>query len=154
MWASLFSMANGLALICWLALILAPRSTLLNTAIFYLGMGLLCAAYAVLLVLVLTGAADPLTPDGAGAASFTTIAGVRAIFLSDGGLVIGWIHFLALDLFAGIWIARDADAKGFSRLVQAPVLALTFIAGPAGVALWLAIRERRARQGIRRGLKR
>ncbi len=56
---------------------------------------------------------------------------------------------LAFDLFAGLWIARDADAKGFSRLLQAPILLATFFAGPLGLFLWLAIRERRARAGGR-----
>ena len=54
------------------------------------------------------------------------------------------ITFL-LDLFVGIWIARDADAKFFSRLLQAPILLLTFVAGPAGLLLWLIIREPMAR---------
>ena len=74
--------------------------------------------------------------------------------MSDGGVTVGWIHYLALDLFAGLWIAKDADQKGFSRLIQAPVLLLTFVAGPAGLLLWLVIRESRARKGARRGMGR
>jgi hypothetical protein len=70
---------------------------------------------------------------------------VRALFMSDGGVVIGWTHYLAFDLFTGLWIARDADAKGFSRIVQAPFLAVTFMAGPIGLLSWLMVRERRAR---------
>ena len=60
-------------------------------------------------------------------------------------MTICWIHYLAFDLFVGLWIARDADAKGFSRFVQAPILLATFMAGPLGLFLWLAIREKRAR---------
>ena len=63
--------------------------------------------------------------------------------------MVGWVHYLAFDLFVGLWIARDADAKGFSRLLQAPILFATFMAGPLGLLLWLAIRERRARQSGR-----
>ena len=70
---------------------------------------------------------------------------MRAIFASDGGVTVGWTHYLAFDLFVGLWIARDADAKHFSRLVQAPFLFATLMAGPLGLLLWLAIRERRAR---------
>ena len=84
-----------------------------------------------------------------GSAGFSTIEGVRAIFASDGGVTIGWIHYLAFDLFAGLWIARDADAKNFSRLVQAPILVATFMAGPVGLFLWLVIREKRARSAGR-----
>ena len=149
-WDWLFSAANVWAMLGWAALILLPRKPFVLSAIFYGVMGLLCLSYAVLLVLLLGNWIDPGATSEGAAASFTSIEGVRGIFMSDGGTTVGWIHYLALDLFAGLWIARDADAKDFSRLVQAPVLLLTFMAGPAGVALWLLIRERRARKGARR----
>ena len=50
-----------------------------------------------------------------------------------------WTHYLALDLFAGLWIAEDADARRIGRVVQAPVLLLTFLAGPAGLFLHLLL---------------
>ena len=56
-------------------------------------------------------------------------------------------------IFTGLWIAKDADQKRFSRLVQAPILILTFLAGPFGLGVWLLVRERRARAvGNRRGI--
>jgi hypothetical protein len=144
MWHTVFGVANALALLMWLAMILLPRWPALLAAILYLGVGLLCTAYACGLVGILAGLVDPV--GGGGAADFTTIEGVRAIFASDGGVTIGWIHYLAFDLFVGLWIARDADAKGFSRWIQAPILFVTFMAGPFGLFLWLLIRERRARK--------
>ena len=144
MWQTAFGAANLLAMLMWAALILFPRKPALLAAILYLGIGLLCLAYALGLVGIVTGTLDPIGPDG-GSASFTTIEGVRAIFASDGGVTVGWIHYLAFDLFVGLWIARDADAKGFSRFVQAPILLLTFVAGPFGLLLWLIVREKRAR---------
>ena len=69
--------------------------------------------------------------------------------MSDGGIVIGWTHYLAFDLFVGQWIANDADNKGFARWVQAPVLLATFFAGPIGLFVWLLVRERRARKVAR-----
>ena len=148
MWSTVFGAVNLLAMLCWAALILAPRHKLVETLVLYLGIGLLCLAYALLLVLLLTGAVNGGEGDGSGA-SFTSIAGVQGIFATEGGTVVGWTHYLALDLFAGLWIAKDADAKGFSRLVQAPVLLLTFMAGPAGLLVWLIVRERRARAAAR-----
>lgn len=143
-WPLIFGLANLLALLCWLVLIAAPRGEVIKALIFYGGIGLLCLAYGVLLVLLLTGAID--AGGAGGAIDFTSIAGVRSIFASDAGATVGWIHYLALDLFAGMWIARDADAKGFSRLWQAPVLVLTFMAGPLGLLVWLVIREPAARR--------
>ncbi len=152
MWDSLFGIANIWAMVCWAALILLPRGAFVQSAIFYAGIGLLCLTYAVLLVLLMTGTLDGNAVEGAGNSNFQTIEGVRGLFMSDGGVTVGWIHYLALDLFAGLWIAKDADQKGFSRLIQAPVLLLTFVAGPAGLLLWLVIRESRARKGARRGM--
>lgn len=149
MWDSLFGLANLWAMACWAALIVLPRGPFVQSAIFYAGIGLLSLAYAVLLVLVTGGFVDAGAVEGGGSASFTSIEGVRSIFMSDGGVTVGWIHYLALDLFAGLWIAKDADQKGFSRWMQAPVLLLTFMAGPAGLVLWFFIREGRARKGAR-----
>lgn len=141
MWDTVFNAANLLALACWALLVLAPRGEIVRSLVFYGGVGLLCLAYSVLLVALLTGLLD-----GGGGVNFGTIAGVRAIFVSDGGVTVGWIHYLALDLFTGMWISRDADAKQFARLLQAPVLALTFVAGPLGLLVWLALREPAARR--------
>jgi hypothetical protein len=142
-WAFVFSAVNLLALVAWTALILLPRWPALLSAILYLGVGLLCLVYGVSLIGVVSG----LIPNaGGGGADFTTIAGIRAIFATDAGVTIGWTHYLAFDLFVGLWIARDGDAKGISRLVQAPILLATFIAGPLGLGLWLLLREPAARR--------
>lgn len=142
-WAAAFGAVNLLALIAWAALILLPRWPALLAAILYLGVGLLCLAYAAGLIGVVSG----LIPNpGGGGADFSTIAGVRAIFASDAGVTIGWTHYLAFDLFVGLWIARDGDAKNISRLIQAPILFATLMAGPLGLGIWLLLREPVARR--------
>jgi len=142
-WDAWFSMVNLLALIAWVGLILLPRWPALLSGVLYLGVGLLCLIYATGLIGLLTGLIP--NPDGGGA-DFTTIEGVRSIFASDAGVTIGWTHYLAFDLFVGLWIARDGDAKNISRLLQAPILLATFMAGPLGLGLWLLIREPAARK--------
>ena len=148
MWDTAFAAANLLALVMWVALILLPRWPALLAAVLYLGVGLLCLAYALGVVGIVSGMLDPVGGNGPGL-DFGSIEGIRSIFASDGGVTVGWIHYLAFDLFVGLWIARDADAKGFSRFLQAPILLATFLAGPLGLLIWLAIRERRARAGGR-----
>jgi len=142
-WDAIFGGANILAMICWAGLIFLPRWPALLSALMYLGVALLCFVYLVAIVSVLGGLVDPVGGDGQ--TSFSSIEGVRAIFASDGGVTIGWVHYLAFDLFVGLWIARDADAKDFSRILQAPILFATFMAGPVGLFLWLVIREGKAR---------
>lgn len=142
-WGAVFNAVNLLALIAWTALILLPRWPALLSAVLYLGVGVLCLIYACGLIGLLSG----LIPNpGGGGADFSTIAGVRSIFGSDAGVTIGWTHYLAFDLFVGLWIARDADAKNISRFIQAPVLLVTFLAGPLGLGVWLLMREPAARR--------
>ena len=148
MWDTIFNFGNGLALLMWLCLIALPRWPALLAAVLYLGVAVLCLAYAGLLVALLGGVIDPVREAGLGGSSGFgdfSLGGVASLFRSQGGVTVGWLHYLALDLFAGLWIARDADGKGFSRWMQAPILLLTFLAGPFGLLVWLVIRERRAR---------
>jgi hypothetical protein len=134
---------NILAMIAWVVLIFLPRKPIILSILLYAGVLMMCFVYTAAMLAVVTGLVDPV---GGGVEwDFGSIEGVRAIFASDGGIVIGWTHYLAFDLFVGLWIARDADAKEFSRILQAPILFLTFIAGPVGLFLWLLIREPRAR---------
>jgi hypothetical protein len=71
---------------------------------------------------------------------FGSFEEIRTLFQSDYMLAAGWIHYLAFDLFVGTWIAKRSDEIGFSRLIQAPILGLTFLFGPGGFALFIALR--------------
>ena len=145
-WDAIFSLTNGIALIGWLILWFAPRKPLLLSLVMYLGVGLLCLIYVICFALLIGGAGD-----GSSMASFTyDIPGIRQLFASDAGIVIGWTHYLAFDLFTGLWIARDADNKGFSRIAQVPILFATLMAGPVGLLIWLVLREPAARRKNRR----
>lgn len=144
-WTAVFGAANLWALVGWAVLAFLPRKPLLLTGVLYLIVFGLCLTYAGLLAALLSGAIGAGASTGSDAANFTTIEGVRAIFASDGGATVGWIHYLAFDLFVGRWIAKDADAKDIHRLVQLPILLLTFLAGPVGLLTYLVVREPRAR---------
>lgn len=145
-WDTIFLLANYWAIGGWLLLAFAPRSPRILSAIMYAGVLLLCLLYTVLIVGFLSGGIDP---GGQGGGNFTSLAGVMKLFDAPGGATLGWVHYLAFDLFTGMWIARDADGKGFSRIVQFPFLFLTLMVGPVGLFLWLIVRERRARAQAR-----
>lgn len=139
-WETIFSLTNGWALASWLALAVAPRNPKILALILYLGVMLLCLAYAIMFSGLFFGGWGP-----SNAPDLTTLAGVMALFDSKGGAVVGWTHYLAFDLFIGMWIARDADQKGFGRIVQLPFLFLTLMVGPVGLLAWLIVRDRRSR---------
>ena len=147
-WQAIFALTNVIAFAGWAALTLLPRRPAVHSLILYAGVAMLCLAYAAMFVALFGGLADLARVPGAMEPDLTdySVAGLRALFMSDGGIVLGWTHYLAFDLFVGLWIGRDADAKGFSRLAQLPILFLTLMTGPIGLLTWLIVRERRARR--------
>jgi hypothetical protein len=147
-WDTIFSLVNAIAVLAWIVLLFLPRGPRLMALVLYLGVGLLCFAYVAMIVGMHAGWLDAARPAGSPPPNILdyNIVGLQNLFVSKGGLVMGWTHYLALDLFTGLWIAKDADHKGFSRIAQAPVLLLTFAAGPVGLLIWLLVRERRARR--------
>ncbi len=120
----------------WALLLLAPRARV-TARLVHDGwlIGLLCLAYAGFLFCgVVLGMAAP----GAG---MTSLAAIGALFSHPVGLLTGWAHYLAFDLFVGAWIARDAAARGLGHAGTVPALLLTLMFGPLGL-LWHLTRRR------------
>lgn len=139
-WDAIFGYANLYAMVCWVVLAFAPKREAFVVPLFYAGVGLLALAYAILIVGLVSGVIDGGTGGSGGTPDFTTLAGVQELFDSQGGATIGWIHYLAFDLFVGIWVARNADRHGYFRIVQVPILFFVFMAGPLGLTLYLLLR--------------
>jgi hypothetical protein len=72
---------------------------------------------------------------------FSSLSGVSTLFDNPWGLLAGWTHYLAFDLFIGGWEVRDAQRRGIPHLLVVPALVLTFFLGPSGLLLYLAIRS-------------
>jgi Domain of unknown function (DUF4281) len=140
-WEAIFGFANLWAMGCWAVLAFAPRRDAIITPLFYAGVGLLAVSYTVLIIGLLSGGMDGGVGGGGTKPDFTTLAGVQALFDMQGGATIGWIHYLAFDLFVGIWAARNADRRGIHRVVQVPILFFIFMAGPLGLTLYLILRQ-------------
>lgn len=128
----LFALANSAALIGWMILIILPRRF---DVIFFIPQYLMPFGFALLYASLIF--ANVYTVDG----GFSSIADVRALFSKDELLLAGWLHYLAFDMFIGAWIARQSDAIGLPRLLQAPILVATFMFGPVGLALFLTMRS-------------
>ena len=138
-WDTVFSIANMWPLLFWLLLALGPRTEMTARLVLFGGILPLAIVYAVLLPMIMMGAIDPVGPEG-GSMDFTQLSGVMALFDSKGGATIGWIHYLAFDLFVGLWVARNADQYGYARWVQVPILFFVLMAGPLGLTLYLFLR--------------
>ena len=140
-WDMIFGLANVWALLGWVILAFAPKRARVVPLVFFAGVVLLACLYAGLIIPLMAGVISDGGPIGRPPADFTTLAGVMALFDSPGGATIGWIHYLAFDMFVGIWISRNADAHKISRWLQAPILFFTLMAGPIGLLLYLLLRQ-------------
>jgi hypothetical protein len=74
-----------------------------------------------------------------------SLTAVAALLGSPAGATIGWVHFLAFDLFVGRWVYLDSRDRDLSPWLMAPVLYLTLMLGPLGFSLYLAVRAMAAR---------
>lgn len=68
-----------------------------------------------------------------------TLAAVARAFDKPVLLLAGWIHYLILDLWVGSWEAEHAGEAGVGYGILAPCLAATFLVGPLGLLLYLAV---------------
>lgn len=126
----IFQIATKIAVAGWLLLAFLPRkSRLVSGAIIPL---LLSLAYACLLALNITRMQG----------DFSTLEGVMRLFTDRWMVLIGWIHYLAFDLFIGAWETRDAQERGLSRWLVLPCLFLTLMFGPVGLLLYFLARRR------------
>lgn len=132
---SAFSIAGTIAILGWLGLLVS----LFVSAVRPYAQSLATVAIPALLAiayLLLFGQSWGQTPGG----GFGSIEAVRALFANDAALAAGWLHYLAFDLFVGAWIVRRSLQHRIYPLLVVPCLVLTFLAGPAGLLLFLAIR--------------
>jgi len=136
---TVFSAANTVALAGWLVLVVFPRRRWAHWRVAGIGIPVLLA----LLYVALLAVHAPGSEGG-----FSTLAGVRALFARDGVLLAGWVHYLAFDLFIGAWMCRRATAEGLAWWQLYPALPLTFLAGPAGLLVFLALRATRRGQAV------
>ena len=66
--------------------------------------------------------------------------GLYAMFANESLLLIFWLHFLAISLFAGAWIVRDARKFFIPKILIIPSLILTYLTGPVGLVFYWFIR--------------
>jgi len=133
---TIFSIANGFALIGWLLLIFLPDADFLDNVIRYGIILLLAVAYSVVI---------PMAVIGGGGGGFGSLEEIRAGFASDWGLLGGWIHYLAFDLFVGHWINGQAREIKLNVVLRVLCLLFTFMLGPFGLLLFFIVKAIRVR---------
>jgi len=127
----IFSIANIVATLAWILLAALPRRRWVADVVTSVVVPALLAVVYVAIVVTTFGS----SPGG-----FSTLPAVATLFSNPWPLLAGWIHYLAFDLFVGSWEVRDARDRGVPHAFVLPCLALTFLFGPAGWLLYIAIR--------------
>jgi len=73
---------------------------------------------------------------------FTSFYSIKAGFTRDDVMLAGWLHYLAFDLFVGMWEAEDAVKRGVPHYLLVPCLFFTLMFGPVGFVLYWVLRQR------------
>jgi hypothetical protein len=89
---TIFSVANIVAFITWLALMVRPRSQFVLRWAGLIVPLLFSLLYAVIIAVRLGGAEG----------DFSSLTGVAALFHDAWFLLAGWVHYLAFDLLIGV----------------------------------------------------
>ena len=120
----------------WMMLIIIPNHSVTN---FF--------AQSIIAPLLLAGAycfiAYKIILDGNILDSFELyrgLDGLYSMFSSEALLLIFWIHFLAISLFLGCWIARDSIKFMVPRIFLIISLIITYFTGPVGLLFYWFIR--------------
>ena len=71
---------------------------------------------------------------------YNGIDGLYSMFSNENLLLIFWLHFLAISLFAGAWIARDSRKYFILRIITVFSLILTYFSGPVGLVIYWFLR--------------
>ncbi len=74
---------------------------------------------------------------------FNSLDGVMNLFTDRTTVTAGWVHYLAFDLFTGLWIKNNSVKHGISHWIIIPCLLLTFMFGPMGLLLYYLASEKK-----------
>jgi hypothetical protein len=129
---TIFLICNNGVLPAWLLLALAPNWSWTQKIVHQLWIPVLLGS--VYLGVLVT---SPATPSGGG---FSSLEGVMTSFTSPHFALVGWVHYLAFDLFVGAWEVRDAKRRAIPHLFVVPCLVMTLMLGPIGLLAYLCLR--------------
>ena len=71
---------------------------------------------------------------------FGKLESVMQLFQNEKMVTAGWVHYLAFDLMAGVFIRKNAMLHGISHWLLVIPLFFTFVFGPFGLLLYLIVR--------------
>tara|TARA_B100000780_G_scaffold215610_1_gene154976 strand:- start:426 stop:896 length:471 start_codon:yes stop_codon:yes gene_type:complete len=71
---------------------------------------------------------------------YLSLDGLDQVYSNESLRLIFWLHFLALSLFVGTWIARDGERHMVPRGLSTPCIVITYFTGPFGIVVYWFVR--------------
>ena len=68
------------------------------------------------------------------------IDNISDLFSDKTFIMMFWIHFISINLFAGGWIVRDSQKLAINKIVIIFPLLITYLIGPIGIFIYWLIR--------------
>ena len=65
---------------------------------------------------------------------------LNEIYSNESLRLVFWLHFLAISLFVGSWIARDTQRHLVPKILSIPCIAITYFTGPLGIVIYWFVR--------------
>ncbi len=130
--ATVFSIANTMAMPMWLLMIVLPKWKVTRFLIDYKIIPILLSLFYVCYIILHI-------QSGAGL-DFGSLSSVMSLFTLENAVMAGWVHYLAFDLLIGMWMLNQNQNLGVHQLLMAPCLFATFMLGPVGFLLFMIIR--------------
>ncbi len=129
---NIYLAANWGVIPFWLLLIFAPNHSLTNFFVQSIIVPLLLAVGYIYLSYNLYLENNVFD----GFELYSGLDGLYSMFANETLLLIFWLHFLAISLFAGSWIIRDSKRYFIPKIITIPSLILTYFTGPIGLVLY------------------
>jgi hypothetical protein len=133
MLVQLFSLSSVLVMPFWFLMIVLPfwrwTERIIASPWIILGPALL---YAIVVI--------PIFPAVWAGVSNPTLDSIAALLSTPSGAMLGWVHFLAFDLFVARWAYLDSRERRISAWLVSPILVLVLMVGPLGFLLYLGLR--------------
>ena len=129
---NIYLIANWGVIPFWLLLIFFPYQQITNFLVQSVIVPLLLAAGYIYL-------SYGLFTDGNmfdGFELYSGLDGLYSMFANESLLLIFWLHFLSISLFAGAWIVRDGKKYLIPKVITIPSLILTYFTGPIGLVIY------------------
>lgn len=120
----------------WVALVAA----LFWQPAFWIASGVIVAICALYVAMLLAGKRLDTEGKGVDPKSFFSLRGVLEMMRNPRSAFVVWTHILVFDLFVGLFIVVDSQARGISPFLIIPLLFATMMFGPAGLLLYVVLR--------------